>query len=187
MLVQLSFRNRSSIPLDVMGRVSLPDGLSVVANSTIVYNQRHPDGKAASAPNDLFLPHGLNLGNYSFDDEEGGDWGAVSFRVTVTDDKKLIAHGVNTFNITGYITGHEVGVVATDTYYAYAAVDIINNVVIFDWWNAMQILIVPIILVPIISVLLDGFIGERIRLRTQRRVAEQQKRKAKTQRGNHNG
>lgn len=185
MLVQLSFRNQSGVPLDIIGRVSLPVGLSVVSGSTRVYNQQHSDGKAASTDN-LFTPQGLNLGNYAFD-SDSGEGGSVTFRVIVTNDKKLIAPGVNTFSVTGQLTGYDNGIVATNTYYAHAAVDIINNVIRFDWWNAVTILIVPIILVPIFSAFFDGTIGERLRLRTQRKVAEQQKQKAKMQRGNHNG
>ena len=122
-LVQMSFRNISGFKMDtVAGRIVLPDALEFVSGSTRVFNRTNPNGVYAD---DGIAETWVGLGGYSEYDGHGRGSGSVSFRVRVSEDLGLFVVGVNTLNIVCQIGGYIDGILLSDTYIAYVAVDVI--------------------------------------------------------------
>ena len=121
--VQITFKNISGFRMDtIAAHVVLPQGLEYVPESTIVYNRTNPNG----LPNADGIADGfIGLGGYNSFDDQGRGSGSVSFRVRVSDDGSLFVPGVNTFNLVCSVSGYIDGQLATDTYTAYATIDVI--------------------------------------------------------------
>jgi hypothetical protein len=121
-LVQISYRNMSESHMEIIARVALPKHLELKPGSTVVYNRTNPSGNPID---DGIVNEGISLGGYNAYDGEGRGEGSVSFIVRVTKNLDLFVSGVNTLNIVCQIAGFIDGVVSTDTYVAYTAVDVI--------------------------------------------------------------
>ena len=122
-LVQMSFRNNSSQRFStIAGRVVLPSQLSFVSGSTTVYNRTNPTGLKNA---DGIATEAIDLGGYGPVDNEGRGEGSVSYKVRVNGTGLVC--GVNTLNIVNQIAGYQDGKIATDTFIAYATVDVVRT------------------------------------------------------------
>ena len=122
-LIQMSFRNNSGQRFStIAGRVVLPTQLTFVSGSTTVYNRTNPNGIKNA---DGIATEAIDLGGYGPVDNEGRGEGSVSYKVKVNGTGLVC--GVNTLNIVNQVAGYQDGKIATDTFVAYAAVDVVRN------------------------------------------------------------
>jgi len=121
-LVQFTFKNNSGFRMSTIGgRISLPDALEFVPDSTRLFNRTNPNGAPMG---DGIAEMVVNFGGYNPFDEDGRGSGSVSFRVRVSDDENLFPSGENAFRISAQVSGYRDGRVVTDTFIAYAVVDV---------------------------------------------------------------
>jgi len=122
-LVQMSFRNMSGERFSSIGaRVVLPSQLTFVSGSTQVFNRTNPNGLTVL---DGIANEAINIGGYGPYDAEGRGAGSVSYRVRVNGNGLVC--GVNTLNIVNQLAGYQDGKIATNTFIAYTAVDVVRN------------------------------------------------------------
>ncbi|MDR0980104.1 MAG: hypothetical protein LBM12_03080 [Candidatus Nomurabacteria bacterium] len=122
-LMQMSFKNNSGEKFNpIAARVVLPTQLSFVSGSTTVYNRTNPNGLANA---DGIATEFIDLGGYSPVDNEGRGQGSVSYKVKVNGTGLVC--GVNTLNVVNEVAGYQNGKIATDTFVAYSAVDVVKT------------------------------------------------------------
>ena len=121
-LVQMSFKNNSGERFDpIAARVVLPTQLTFVSGSTTLYNRTNPNGLKSK---DGIATEFVGLGGYGAVDNDGRGQGSVSYKVKVNGTGLVC--GVNTLNIVNEVAGYQNGKLATDTFVAYAAVDVVR-------------------------------------------------------------